>query len=146
MLESKIGHDPVVTSSQENVMKCTTPEYPCKLHKRNLSLEFKFRIHLCILLVWNFCQRYTFWYQKMIFWYQKISTNFWYQKSISHIRKSFSDVRKWTRFLYQKFVYFFYIRNSIFWYQKYFFDIRNYFLISEIPIFWYQKIISDSRK
>ena len=41
MLENKIGHDPVVTSSQENVMKCTTPEYPCKLHKRNLSLEIQ---------------------------------------------------------------------------------------------------------
>ena len=50
--------------------------------------------------------------------------------------------------------YDFYIRNScIFWYQKFdfliseiIFDIRNYFLILEIPIYWYQKIITDIRK
>ena len=45
VLESKLGHDPVVTSNHENVMKCTAPEYsckPCKLHKsRNLLLEIQ---------------------------------------------------------------------------------------------------------
>ena len=55
VLESKLGHDPVVTSSQKNVMKCTTPEYsckPCKLHKIE-TCHLKFKIHLCRLLGWK---------------------------------------------------------------------------------------------
>ena len=55
VLESKLGHGPVVTSSQENVVKCTAPEYsckPCKLHKVE-TCHLKFKIHLCRLLVWK---------------------------------------------------------------------------------------------
>ena len=51
--ESKLGHDPVITSSQEYVMKCTAPEYSCKLHKVE-TCHLKFKIHLCKLLVWKF--------------------------------------------------------------------------------------------
>ena len=53
VLESKLGHDPVVTSSQENVMKYTAPEYsckPCKMHKIE-TCHLKFKIHLRRLLV-----------------------------------------------------------------------------------------------
>ena len=55
VLESKLGHDPVVTSSQKNVMKCTAPEYsckPCKLDKIETG-HLKFKIHLCRPLVWK---------------------------------------------------------------------------------------------
>ena len=37
VLESKLGHDPVVTSSQENVMKYTASAYACK---PSFSLNF----------------------------------------------------------------------------------------------------------
>ena len=46
VLESKLGHDPVVTSSQENVMKCRAPEYSCKplfFYVRNSSVSSDIR-------------------------------------------------------------------------------------------------------
>ena len=52
--ENKLGHDPVVTSSQENIMKCGAPWYSwmsCKLHNLE-TCHLKIRIHLCRLLVW----------------------------------------------------------------------------------------------
>ena len=123
---------------------------------RTLMLIFLYQIMIFCFQKINFWYQKistNFWYQKMIFWYQKI--NFWYQKI-----HEFLILENRTYFLTSENDFLisginFWYQKIIFWYQKLYFDIRNYFLISEISIFWYQKIkflisentwISDIRK